>query len=203
MDWLRENYATATRGEITKRFPNRTMCGIQQQANRKIGLTRNADVAFTRQNVFMRQLTPEELAYFAGIIDGEGHISLVKSRKKHRGKIYTLYVPTLGVTNQSEKLVLWMSERIRWTIHSLNPNKGEWGWAYRPAVCGHGVKPLLEALLPYLVVKRRQAELLIQFIEMRGKKTTSDRVGKEEIAIREEIMALNLRRKSPSSALKA
>lgn len=195
---LQELYPALPKDELLAAFPGRTFLALRMRA-RQTGLVRQAGAAFRRQNCFRRPLSEIELAYIAGIIDGEGHITVVRSLRPRSP--YPLYTPQVGVTNQSEVLIRWMDERIAWTTRSLGVDVGAWGWAYRPSLVGHGVAPLLRALIPHLVIKRRQAELIVRFCEMRAVRMTSAHLSEAEIAVVEEARSLNRRRPQPMTRL--
>ena len=104
-------------------------------------------------------LSETEKAYIAGIIDGEGSILLAK---KERG-----FVPVVIVTNTSEILIDFLEKKIGGRIRTKAQGMGSkpiWRLvvANRPSVY-----PLLKLLLPYLVVKRERAGLIIQWCEKR------------------------------------
>lgn len=106
-------------------------------------------------------LTEPERAYFAGILDGEGSISLVRSfAPRTRGR----YVyPIVRVANTDDKLILWLHERI--IIGSVKYNSKindksklvhHIGWASWDAV------EVLSLALPYLVVKKERARIVLE-----------------------------------------
>ena len=97
-------------------------------------------------------MTEAEWGYLAGIIDGEGCISL-----DHRAH------PILIVGNTSEALILWLRDHVAQgsvqvrSSHWNPKHKKQWAWR----LAGQKIGPLLIALLPYLVIKKAQAELVI------------------------------------------
>lgn len=105
--------------------------------------------------------TVANLAYLAGIIDGEGsigleHLSPTKSRKK------SYYVCRLTVINTSKKLM----ERLVNTFNgSYNTRKKIEGrkLCYRWHVFGDDLEKALNLLFPYLDLKKPQAELVLEY----------------------------------------
>jgi hypothetical protein len=195
---LQEHYEHAPKAELLTMLPDRSAEALKIRAGR-LGLRRRVGVSYSRQSPLRRELSDAELAYLAGIIDGEGHITVVRAQR--RNSRFPLYSPRVGVTNQSERLIEWMDERVAWTIRDLKPTKGEWGWAYRPAVVGHAVADLLEVLLPFLVIKAEQATLVIRFCAMRSLSPTGQPLSEMEIETAEAARALNRPRPAPTSAL--
>jgi hypothetical protein len=101
------------------------------------------------------------LAYLAGIIDGEGSISLVRSHaKRTRGR----YVyPLLRIANTDRAIIDWIAERIPFGARHYSSAMNERckavhhiGWA-----SGDAIK-LLSAVVPFLVAKQQQAEIVLR-----------------------------------------
>jgi hypothetical protein len=107
-------------------------------------------------------LKETDKAWFAGIIDGEGCISLFKRS--------TYYVPAVKIANTNEKLINKCKEilneagieyYIRYSDRGERKNaKPAWEIALesRPRVVA-----TLELILPYLVSKKEQAELVLEW----------------------------------------
>jgi len=105
------------------------------------------------------------LAYIAGIIDGEGSIRIQKSSEKDWNCKYT---PMISLVNTNIEVVELVASFLGGTkIHTHNPSK--YGYPNRKIcyqTCKAGstsVAIILKKLLPYLMIKRRQAELLIEY----------------------------------------
>lgn len=100
-----------------------------------------------------------DLAYAAGIIDGEGciysRVHLTKS-----GSISTLL--QLQITMCSECVIAWFAELFGGDVFVSQPpslkNKVRYIWQIR----GRQVGPVLQALLPYLREKKQRAKLAIE-----------------------------------------
>jgi len=98
-----------------------------------------------------------DLAYLAGIIDGEGCISLSKSHKNDR----YYYRLQLTITNTSAELKQWLEDkfggRIRTSYARSNNRSDILHWT----VSGNQCQWLLRQVLPYLIIKKPQAELAL------------------------------------------
>lgn len=131
-------------------------------------------------------LLPEWVkGYVAGIIDGEGHIRLfwtgygwhpeIKVNMTHVDTIKWL-CETLSIGNVTNKTVEGnRKEQKVWTVHAL--------------MDGYS---LLKELLPFLRVKRRHAELIIEFCEL---KITDRYMLSDGNRIKNELSVLNKRGK--------
>ena len=120
-------------------------------------------------------LSETEKAYIAGIIDGEGCVGV------HKGKGNSL-VPRVQIANTQMNLLTWLLERIGT------------GYIHRTEYTSnyYDVKPLLEATLPYLIIKKKQAELVLEFLNLRlSRDKWFDPFTQREIEIREELKKLN------------
>jgi len=131
--------------------------------------------------------TDMERAYLAGIIDGEGCISLNRREVPHparwsgRGRKPTTWARFEGrlhVANTDMRLLDWLNDRwpARFSVnHPPSPNQAA-GMRCKPCHTiywnsRHAEEPL-RAALPFLVLKREQAEILLAFIATLGNRGT-------------------------------
>jgi len=105
-------------------------------------------------------LTELELAYIAGLVDGEGSIHASVSRAKGT------YYPYLCITMTHRGVIDWLASKTgNKAIYVAPPEKHK--LARRPAYScrlqGRRVQLLCDRLLPYLKVKHLHAEILLQW----------------------------------------
>ena len=108
------------------------------------------------------KLDPLELAYIAGLFDGEGNICRQGARKSH----YTRNISVvIGMTNPN--VLLWIQSKIENSrFYTYAEPKGKHLQVYRWALNKHeDVVDFLEALSPYLIVKHDQAKAAISFLK--------------------------------------
>lgn len=164
-DWLIENYARSTRKILLPKFPNRTFGGIRTHA-RNLGLRKDKDaidLGHPEVSTMIGHLSETEKAYLAGIIDGEGHIALHHhSQRKKSG--HPGYVIHVTVINTSPTLKKWfethMSQNATFFItHRENHTKWRdcWHWTMNGS---QQCMVFLREISPYLIIKKKQAELL-------------------------------------------
>ncbi len=110
-----------------------------------------------------------DLAYTAGIIDGEGWICIKRTPRA--------YQITVGVGNTNEWLINWLQFSFGGGVYPrtglADNQKPQWHWNLSTRQAGN----FLKLILPYLRIKRPQAELAIQFQSRRryrGHKPMSD-----------------------------
>jgi len=100
-------------------------------------------------------LSETDKAYLAGILDGEGCISF----GSRAGKYLTV---TLQVTNTNFELIKWLIGHLgagNW--YGYAPRVGNRRPCYLWSVAGKRATDIIRQVLPYLVLKRPQAELTI------------------------------------------
>lgn len=100
-------------------------------------------------------------SYFAGIIDGEGTISMYYYKKLDR------YFLTLEVYNNCPKIIHWLETNIGGYSRPISSpsrnDKVNWKTTYVWRLQNNESLHVLETLLPYLVSKREQCEIAIEF----------------------------------------
>ena len=103
-------------------------------------------------------LTEAQKAYLAGIIDGEGSLTIVKNKS---GKLW----PILSITQKNPQLLYWIKNTIGHGYICRRKRDIYHFYLRRQSL----IKDLLGLIKPYLILKRKQAEILIQFCENRLK----------------------------------
>lgn len=102
------------------------------------------------------------LAYTAGIIDGEGCISAY--RRQATPRRYEMYV---NVSATDEWLTRWLKMRYGGSVYVI-PRKGNQRDLWRWNISAKKAREFLSLMLPYLQLKRMEAELAIQFQEAKA-----------------------------------
>jgi hypothetical protein len=114
--------------------------------------------------------TTEQIAYLAGVIDSDGCIAITKAIKtslmaKTNRIVNPRYVLRITVTNTSMDLMNWLYENFdgsrRPKPRAKLIHKITYDWIYDNGKAIY----ILKLVRPYLVVKQRQADLGIEFIE--------------------------------------
>ena len=139
-------------------------------------------------------LTPETLAYIAGLIDGEGSI-FVTSVGPRGGTVY----PTVVVAMTHKPVIEWLTATVgAGTVKLHNQtNLRRHPYMkpqYRFQIFGKRARLLCEALLPYLQVKAEQARL-VSIFPVDGQagrgRTLDPAINEERGRLREQINGLN------------
>lgn len=102
------------------------------------------------------------LAYTAGIIDGEGCISIIKNSRASDKLGYHFYL-VVSVVNTNQWLINWLQMQYGGRIAFRNKvdrnHKNSWSWQMEAG----RARDFLKLVLPYLNLKHPQAEVAINF----------------------------------------
>lgn len=143
---------------------------------------------FGREKYVRKSYKPTVLAYLAGIVDGEGSLSIGSYSKSSIGTDqFTTY---LCICNTNKDMIDWLVDNfgtkcIPYTNNQLSKNSRLPVWRWQ--ITGDKLLHVCELILPYIVAKRRQVEIMI---EMR--KTFKERTyakGQNGPRISEELIA--------------
>lgn len=117
-----------------------------------------------KRNLKLKPLSVSQKAYIAGYVDGEGCVTLSKKADKEMRLGYC-FRPHLHVANTHRRSLLKMQQ---WTglgnVHRVREEpqrnrKERWQWQ----MWSQQARQLLEAILPFLIIKKERARILIDF----------------------------------------
>ncbi len=135
------------------------------------GVNRNTIVrALQRGNILTDTVKeplpfPEKtsIAYLAGLFDGEGSINIFKQAKKE-DRVYPRYFLEISIINTHKGVLQWVLENFggRLSIEQ-EPKRHHRTWRWRAS--SNEAYHVLLAMFPYLLVKKEQARVAIEFQE--------------------------------------
>jgi hypothetical protein len=144
---------------------------------------------------------PADLAYMAGIVDGEGcfYMGLIP-KKKGDGYVNEHYRGLLKISNTCKNLIDWLNETFSGTssatTRSTSTRRFErevFDWI----ATGDRLLDICEQILPYLLLKKRHCEIMINFRKTYTEQIGSHKVSEENLRIRHacllEVRKLNSR----------
>ncbi len=117
-----------------------------------------------------------ETAYLAGIVDGEGTVTLVRHHKNE------MPAPCVSVANNNLELLKWIQDRLGGTIVSKKKRKAWHSDSYAWTLRSNKALRFLKEIERHLIVKRPQAELILKkykSVTHRAGKYTSDMLRKK------------------------
>lgn len=105
------------------------------------------------------------LSYAAAIVDGEGSIMIKKARPSGR-RINANYSLQIAVANTDRRLIEFFFKHFGgwWTNTDPNPSKNK-RRLFRWDIKGKPAAKFIELIFNFLVIKKRQAELGLEFIK--------------------------------------
>lgn len=119
-----------------------------------------------KNNAPTTQPTELDCAYAAGIVDGEGNISIRKKALRKGRRMRDIHTEII-ITMTDRPVLAWLQER--WGGGILKQNRSEkhahWQDIYRWNLYSARAATFLKSILPYMIAKRPQAELGIEFQE--------------------------------------
>lgn len=110
-----------------------------------------------------RQMREEERAWLAGVIDGEGSIFLSKvTHSNYRRGFF--YRPQLEVSNSSRLFLIRVAEIVgEGTVQLAKKEPGAWKTRWMYAAVSGVLRVVLPQIVPYMIIKRAQAETMLKF----------------------------------------
>ena len=124
-------------------------------------------------------MSPENIAYIAGLFDGEGNIMCKQymRKKPHNKKAYLTWYIRAEIAMTEEKTIKWLHKTLKmgWVAPKRHYNKPkrklQWRWC-----CGYrDCLKLANLLLPYSRVKREALQKVINHYDKFPVRYTNDR----------------------------
>lgn len=137
-----------------------------------------------------------DLAWAAGIMDGEGTIGISPINCKHSGrkvKVYRVYALRVAISNTDPRILARIKQILGGYFYPVKHYKSHYKPVYRWAAACKNAYTVLDLLLPYLVGKRDQAEIAIAFAKLRRQRGLANvppddarRVGNDKLFLQQE-----------------
>lgn len=144
----------------------------------------------------MDNITQTDWAYLAGFMDGEGSFSIVRCERSGNRSGFR-YSPHSDVANTHRKVMdnLYMKFGGNIKISKRNQKNINHKDLYRLYFSPNKLREIIPNLLPYLIVKRRQAEICLQLLKINEQPSNySYNRDKEKHGLWSELMLLNRRK---------
>lgn len=103
-----------------------------------------------------------EIAYLAGIIDGEGSFSIAKAAQNHP-EFGSHYIAQCNIINTNKDLIDWIVNKFGGHIYLRKKVKDFHKDNYALRIITKDLENIITLTLPYLIVKRQHAEVIIRF----------------------------------------
>lgn len=114
-------------------------------------------------------LTDTQAAYIAGLIDGEGWVGIcTMSPNLKNGNVSTTFVPRVQVEMTNEKTIEWLHKTVGFGFITRIRERKDRKPAWKYVIANRQASKLLQRILPFMITKREQAELLIEIAILRA-----------------------------------
>lgn len=135
-------------------------------------------------------------AYIAGFLDGEGCFTIYCRRRKTKsGVSIPSFEPRIVATNTNKEAMTKIAEFIGAYItpKMKHPRKSNWNPLWELVIENKAtIKRVLENCLPYLIIKRKQAEILLELLSIkRGSGSYDLKLKRREFELYKLISELN------------
>jgi len=110
----------------------------------------------------------EKHIYLAGIIDGEGSISIEIQNANKTCRKTDYYSIRLLVINTSKSLMDWLIQEFGGSLYKrkLIPNQKQ---CYKWEIFSFNAALIIEQIQEFLIIKKRHAEILLEFLKTKPK----------------------------------
>ena len=127
----------------------------------------NAYLLLSEKRAMLCGMSNEELAYLAGLIDGEGTISFFFKRTTNLNQVTQPYV---SISNTNIKMRDWILERIGQgscgSPSGKQSRENGWKRCYNVLWTGPMAIAIIEAVFPFLVLKKPNAQWVLGLFRM-------------------------------------
>lgn len=112
-------------------------------------------------------------AYFAGLFDGEGTFTISNNPPRNNGPSYAFR--EIFVTNTNLEVLEWLRDHLGGTIRVTKYAKNGWKDVYKWYVGTKQHYYVVKNMLPFLIIKKKQAKLILKFIKLKEKQKADKR----------------------------
>lgn len=162
--FLKENYGKISTRKIAKKL-DRTLYSVRDRIE-VLNLWRRTKEEISQAPEF--HLIDTEAAYIAGIIDGEGCLSIHLTWGRNRSPFAGT---TLGISNTDLRLIEWIRDKLKINHKYSYRDRKRGSKRTYSLVTGHRnhLKKIIQKIQPYLIVKEQLAVLFLQILELKKK----------------------------------
>lgn len=112
-----------------------------------------------KKSLVVKKYRATDLAYLAGIIDGEGCIKIAKAKSRHTGR--PQHWLQLEVSQKDGRLMSWIHNNFGGKVIEVSKNTSI--QHYRWTLLENQAIAIIKEVLPFLTVKKEQAKIAIMF----------------------------------------
>lgn len=195
--FLKENYGEIPTRKIAEKL-DRTFYSVRNRLT-VLNLFRYTRIQISTSPEF--HLTEEEASYLAGIIDGEGSLSIPVSWRR---KEYPGITISLSISNTNLELIEWIQEKLnlQTKYRKRVPQPGsKTTYSIQVSHRAH-LKIVLSRILSYLIVKRELAIQVLKIIELKKQGAFDLNFLQTVLKFKEQVDSQNIKAKKSVERLK-
>lgn len=142
--------------------------------------------------------TPTQIAYLAGLIDGEGCFYIGHVKQGQYGNGYQWH-SMLKITSCDEELIIWLEQTFGGSKDSRYRYTSKQAFTrpvYNWQATGEMLDYLLPQVFPYLIIKAKQCDVMMRYRRTcinTGSKRLSEEVTNQRLELHKEIRQYNSR----------
>ncbi len=106
-----------------------------------------------------------DIAYVAGLFDGEGYVDIYQASTSNKSKSISLMLRVI-ISQKDGSIMNWLEKNFGGYVRM---ERRKDSWIYRWDIRSQKAKDFLVLMMPYLKIKLAQAKLAIEFEEVKGK----------------------------------
>ena len=112
------------------------------------------------------ELTKYKIGWLAGIIDSEGSIDIIRKKKKNNDNTYSY--GTRIVINMTCEIIINIIQKLTniGVISKIGRTRPNWNVLHVWRISGNQISNFLKLIFDYLITKRQQAELILEFLNL-------------------------------------
>ena len=151
--------------------------------------------------ISVTHLSTAQRGYLAAFLDGEGGIQITRSSRKGRQYALSLH-PVVYFTNTNLEVIQTLRNWLRAGVMILSRQREGYRDVHVLHITGiRNIMRLLTSLAPYLIVKKRQADLMLAFCRSRlsPRGPEGRRFNAEELRLYRALKRLNLKHRGPKT----
>ena len=118
-------------------------------------------------------MIPEELAYLAGFVDGEGSLQIQRRIHRNEFGVWTGYSIYVDIGQTRRDILEYIQQKAGGGSIHHKPTTGNRKEAWLLKISGHQAQAFVSQLRPYLRVKAEIADVFLAF-KMNGRKPHTD-----------------------------
>jgi hypothetical protein len=139
----------------------------------------------------LSKLSNTDLAYIAGLLDGEGTVTYQGYNEKSNGR-KTAGGPIVQISNTHKPTINWLVSIFGYKMRFQCRNLEKHQQCYSARIFGwKNVLVFLRACYPYLRIKKKQAEVLMKLCQSRLKHLYQKYYTSDELKLVEQLHTLN------------